>query len=213
MADTTYHLSMTTCPRENPTIVAALTSLRDSGYKGALNISEDDNQQLGCFRNHHKALTESIASGADVVGVIPDDMLFTNNWQYIVEGKIKENNLGSIALYVPKGLGNRYSFKRGWNTCNKGWAGAWGGCYLFPLKVAKEVVSHPFYLSHLNNELPNTDKLLNYEWNKRVDHCIPEVLFQLGYDQWYYAPSVCEHVGFNSTIGHRYNDADRPYLR
>jgi len=32
-------------------------------------------------------------------------------------------------------------------------------------------------------------------------------------DQWYYAPSICEHIGFNSTIGHRHTQAEKPYLR
>lgn len=208
----TYHLSMTTCDRTPSTIVESLTSLRDSGYNGGLNICEDITG-LGCFRNYHRALTESIASGADVVGVIPDDMTFISNWQYIVDKKISEQGVGYIAMYVPRGVGQRHNFKRGWNTCNKGWGGTWGGCYLFPLHVAKMVVSDMFYINHLNNELPNTDKLINYEWNKRIDHCIPEVMHRLMRDQWYYAPSICKHIGKVSTLGHVHTKAEEPYLR
>lgn len=208
----TTHLAIITTPRKTETVVDSLISLRDSDFTGTIDVVEDVPPRLGAFRNYHRALLRAIDSGADIVGVLPDDYLYAPNWHYVVSGKMQEAGIGYCNIYVPRGVGDRYRFKRGWNKCNKGWAGTWGTGYLFPLEVAKQIVNHPFYLAHLNGELSG-EGLANYEFNKRIDHCIPEVVNQLGFDQWYFAPSLTEHIGKTSTLGHKHTRAENGYLR
>jgi len=208
-----FHLSMTTCPRKESTIVRSIESLWESGYDGTISVHHDEDKSLGCFRNFHKALTAAIDSGADIVGQIPDDMLFQKGWQKDVLKYLNDDLLGYLALYVPKGLGERYKFTKGINEINGGWASSWGGCYLMPRESAKQLVSHTFYQRHLQNDFSRDEqrKLYNYAPNKRIDHVVPHVMHLIGLKQLYYVPSVCEHIGMKSTIGHKHTDAETAY--
>lgn len=173
----------------------------------------DANPHLGCFGNYDRALNRCIKSGADIVLVVPDDILYCEDFQPIVEQKINDPEVGYVAIFIPKGMGDRYGFAKGWNRCNGGWGSSWGGGYVMRRDVSEKVLEHPFYQNHLKGKLRGTTNLINYEPNKRIDHCIPEVMHRMGLKQLYYAPSIVQHIGFKSTIGHVHTEAENPYMR
>lgn len=200
---------MTTCPRLTPTIEESLAAL--SNYQVTIH---DDPDMKGAFPAFDKALRNCISKGADYCLVLPDDMVIQRDWLELVQPFIERPQVGYLALYCPKGLGERYGFAKGINKVVGGWASSWGGCYLMPTGVAKKVVSHPFYQSHLNGtlSLKTTEKLFNYAKGKRIDHCIPEVIHRLKLKQLFYAPSLCRHIGKTSTLGHEHTEHEEPFL-
>ena len=113
-----------------------------------------------------------------------------------IESKVKGlPDLGYAALFTPYGMNRYCGQKRGWTEFNKGWKNAWGGGYIFKTEVAKQVLEHDFYKDHLKN----------YKLNQQIDHCIPEVIFQMGLNQYYHNPSFLQHIGDISTIGHKHD--------
>jgi len=46
--------------------------------------------------------------------------------------------------------------------------------------------------------------LENYEANQQIDLAIPESVFQMGLKQMFHVPSLMNHIGHSSTIGHKH---------
>lgn len=200
---------ITTCLKRTDTIELSTNSLIKSieNYPNIKVMASWDYGDLGCFSNYNKALRQAIRNKTTHVLILPDDMVYNENW---VELFMNNDIKGYLALYVPKGLGERFSMKQGFNTIDGGWASSWGGCYLMETETAKKVVENDFYISHLNGTLDGSS-LHNYEWNKRIDHCIPEVFKRLNLPQLYYVPSQCTHKGYNSTIGNTHTENEDAY--
>lgn len=153
---------------------------------------------VGCFKHYYRTLEHLCDSDADIVGVFSDDIVYSRNWQNKAIQNFKEG-IGFVSCYVPIGLAHRYTWRRGVHELNKGWAGSWGGGYVFKKEVAKELLQHPFIINHRDN----------YKANQQIDHAIPEAMFQMGLKQLYYCPSLTDHIGRTSTIGHGWREIDR----
>lgn len=200
-------IGITTTPGRD-TINKSIASLRQF-YSGIIHIYGEpggykindpgvdlkiNKKKLGCFKNFHNALSDLVTYDNDHVLVLADDFIYTK----ALFKKIPfHGNYGYYALFTPKGMTHPPCNlrKRGWNKINMGWATSFGGLYLMKTQVAKQIIEHPFYQNHLNN----------YKKNQQIDHCIPEVCYQLGLDQWYSNPSLANHIGYQSTIGHTHS--------
>jgi hypothetical protein len=153
---------------------------------------------VGCFKHYYRALEHLCNTDADIVGVSSDDVVYARNWhnkaiQHLNEGA------GFVSCYVPRGLAHRYTWRRGVHELNKGWSASWGGGYLFRKDVALKLLQHPFILNHRDN----------YKANQQIDHAIPEAIYQMGLKQLYIVPSLMNHIGRNSTIGHSWREIDK----
>lgn len=201
-----------TAKRKSPTINRSIKSLRETGYGEVINIYAEphelniedkgvnikvNKEVLGCFRNFDNALKDLIKGGSEFICVLSDDVVYTR--MLIKKIRLEDNSYS--ALYTPRGMA-RHRLKRGWNTFNKGWANAWGGLYMMHRDTAIKIVNHEFYINHLEN----------YEANQQIDHCIPEVCFQLGINQYYHVPSLTDHIGIHSTIGHTHTQNEKGYM-
>ena len=202
-----FQIGIITSPRKDPTLNSMLTSLRKVGYKEKVFIYSEpqeltvkdqnveikmNDKQLGCFGNFNNALNDLIkVSPHEFICVFSDDFIFSSrmfSW-------IRHSWDGYYALYTPKGIRNQFQMKRGWNKINEGWANIWGGNYMMCKAVAEMIIKHPFYQDHLKN----------YETNQQIDHCIPEVCHQLKLNQYFHNPSLTNHIGIESTIGHKHS--------
>lgn len=198
-------IGIITTPRINETLNKSIESLRQSFYDvinvyaepGEYDIKDQgvnlkiNKEKLGCFKNYHNALSDLVTRGKPHVLVLSDDFVYARN----LFKKIPFNpRCGYYALFTPTGMIHPPCSltERGWNKVNTGWKTSFGGLYLMKTEMAKRIMEHEFYQNHLNN----------YEKNQQIDHCIPEVCYQLGLDQWYPNPSLANHIGFSSTIGH-----------
>jgi len=147
----------------------------------------------GCFKHYHRVLTDLCETDSDIVGILPDDIIFKDGWLELAHNQFKKNPyIGYLALFTPRGMGNGIKHSMGWNEIKGGWATSWGGGYLYERKTAKKILKHPFILDHLEN----------YEANQQIDHAIPEAVHQMGLFQFIHNPSLLKHIGTHSTIGH-----------
>jgi hypothetical protein len=153
---------------------------------------------VGCFKHYYRCLEHLTQSDADIVGVFSDDMLYVRNWHNKAIQHMGKD-VGFVSCFVPKGLAHRYTWRRGVHELNKGWAASWGGGYLFKREVAIELLQHPFMLNHRDN----------YKANQQIDHAIPEAIYQMGLKQLYIVPSLMNHIGKSSTIGHSWREIDK----
>ena len=153
---------------------------------------------VGCFKHYYRTLEHLCSTDADIVGVFSDDVVYARNWHNRAIQHLTDN-VGFVACYVPKGLAHRYTWRRGVHKLNKGWGNQWGGGYLFSKEVAKELLQHPFILNHRDN----------YKANQQIDHAIPEAIFQMCLNQLYLVPSLINHIGRTSTIGHSWREIDQ----
>jgi len=151
---------------------------------------------VGCFKHYYRVLEDLVNNtNADVVGVFADDILYKKGWIQKATEKLKDESVGYVACYVPNGLAIRNGFHDGWNEFNEGWAKSWGGGYAMRREVAIQVLKHPFMLNHL----------ANYEKNQQIDHCVPQVMYEIGLKQLFPVPSLINHIGLKSTLGHKHH--------
>lgn len=211
-----WHICITTTDRPVSTAEESVVSLARSGYSGSLEIIDDSEARRGCFLNYAWALSAATKSGARIVGVLPDDYEYlTPGWPELIEDKVMQSDVGFVAIYLPKGVGHRHGFAEGWNKLEQGWGSSWGTSYIMRREVALEVATDKLFVRHGLDCLTEEEKagLVNYEWNKRIDHLIPEIIHRHGLKQYFYAPSIVRHIGKTSTIGHRHTVHEDPFLR
>jgi len=180
-----------TCPRAEDYLGKSVLSLENSDWDWEYLIYEDKNKELGAFKNYHRALTDLIeVANSDYILVSSDDIVFCHNWVWYAKQRMNENSV--VALYVPKGMTAIQNIRQGWNLINEGWEKSYGGQYLMHKDTAKRIVEHPAWIDHYEN----------YTANQQIDHILPEVCYQLEVDQWYSNPSLCNHIGYISELGH-----------
>lgn len=209
MKSSRVELGMMWVPRERETVnvsekwIGRPITIYPDGYKYkhyTTNKIVELGENVGCFKHYYRVLSDLVKKDCDIVGVLSDDIIYKDNWlETALTGF--DSNTGFVAIYTPKGMGFGFNLKDGWNTINKGWGGTWGGGYLFKKEVAIKLLEHPFILNHLEN----------YAKNQQIDHAIPEAIFQMGLDQKFHAPSLCNHIGYTSTIGHTHRSVDNAY--
>ncbi len=210
-------VAIITTPRPTPTINMSLQSLRAAGFNDHIHVFAEPGQyeikgnrhlhisseKLGCFKNYHRALTHLVNSSIyPFIAVLSDDFVYHSRMYEKITRRLERfPNAGYHALFTPRGmkLDPCNIRKIGWTPINMGWKTSWGGLYVFKKEIAKQIIAHPFYVDHLEN----------YKANQQIDHCIPEVCHQLGYDQFYHNPSFADHIGNASTIGHEHNRLSR----
>ena len=217
-------IAMVTAPRRKDTARRSILSLRfaDNRPKKIHIFAEPNSpiptvdfvqihqneETLGCFRNFHQAhrwLLDNTT--ADWILVLSDDMKGKDTWirragEYVSRISSSVENFGYLALYTP--LGMKQFFKNDPQLeiieLNRGWGrGGWGGLYLMPRKSAEKILASRFYTEHLEN----------YEKNQQFDECMKEACLELGLSQYYVNPSLFDHVGITSTIGHEYRKLDK----
>lgn len=154
---------------------------------------------VGCFKHYYRVLEDLCKTDADIVGIFPDDVKLRQGWQNIAERQFNINPyIGYLALYTPKGMASKFPNTKGWHEIKGGWASSWGGGYMFRREVAKKILKHPYILNHRDN----------YAKNQQIDHAIPEAIHQMGYLQFFHTPSLIQHIGRFSTIGHVHRKID-----
>ncbi len=154
---------------------------------------------VGCFKHYYRVLTDVCNSDADYVGVFSDDILYRESWIQTAISMLDNTDVGFAACFVPIGVAQRYGWGNGWHQLKGGYDAAWGGGYLFRKEVALKLLQHPFILNHRDN----------YEKNQQIDHAIPEAIYRMGLKQMFFVPSLIDHIGVTSTIGHDYRNIDR----
>jgi hypothetical protein len=201
---------MTTAPRRVPTFPHALSSLREAGFNGrvdvfaepgtwdqvprskdALAVTHDHAVTLGCFGNWRRAITYLLAWYEDPwLLVVQDDAIWASGSANKLRAEAavqRDLRTGFLSPYVtskdvPSGS------VEGWNECRSGWY-FWGALALcIPRDAARELLQHPRFVKHGGSQ--------------QVDAVVAASMLDLGRPSYVHVPSLVDHVGETSTLGH-----------
>lgn len=192
-------LGVTWIPRKNETLERSLKSIGydatvyPDGYELPLKVPQKTlGDNVGCFKHYYRVLQDLCTTDADIVGIMPDDLVYQENWLQIAVPKLTEG-VGFVSCFVPRGVAYLNGWRhKGWYSLNKGWMSSWGGAYLYRKETAKKILEHPYLIDHRDN----------YKKNQQIDHAIPETVYRMGLKQLFRVPSLTNHIGYTSTIGH-----------
>ncbi len=210
-------IGMITAPRKKPTIDLSMKYLRKAGFQEHVTVFAEPGDykinypnytikknkvKLGCFKNYHNALSQVVNTDKDYVLIVADDFIYNKlTYKHVLKAINSMDNYAYLALFTPHGMKHPPCQIRGkgWVKVNMGWGAAFGGIRIMKTEIAKQIITHDYYLNHLEN----------YEKNQQIDHCIPQVCFELGLDQYFHVPSLADHIGKHSTIGHIHSKETR----
>lgn len=160
-------------------------------------------ENVGCFRHYYRVLSDLLRNtSTDLIGIIPDDVILSDGWADKVRAAHMGHGVGYTASYTPTGmtrLSTKVRFGKGWQEVKGGWGRSYGGCYVFSRSVAQRLIYHPFILTHH----------ATYGKNQQIDAAIPEAMHRMGLKQLMHVPSLADHIGLTSTIGHKHTVNER----
>lgn len=207
---TTLAVAMTTAPRRMPTFHRALLSLRRAGFSEHVHVfaepgawsqiprphderavTHDHAVTLGCFENWRHTLTYLLEqTAAPWLLVVQDDAIWApKSANTLRAATVTRNDLGTgfLSPYVnandvPPGSVD------GWNECRSGWY-LWGALALcIPRDAATALLQHPRFVKH--------------PVDQQVDAVVAASMLDLERPSYVHVPSLVDHVGATSTLGH-----------
>lgn len=207
-------IAMLTAPRQEPTLKRSLLSLREAGFKQAVHLFAEPGSELqslpetdphlvihqnpermGCFHNYNQGLEFLLQeTESPYVMVLLDDMIYSRYLApYLLETlKKAPPEFGYYALIsIDHDIGGLKGVKPGWNRSHLGWY-CWGGLFVMQRETAARLVQFEFYRDHL----------LYYTRNQQIDACVSESFKRMELAMFMHIPSLAEHIGETSTLGH-----------
>lgn len=201
---------MTTAPRRVPTFHRALESLRTAGFQVQVHVfaepgtwdqverpaaertpMHDHATARGCFHNWGHALTYLLTQTvAPWLLVVQDDAVWIPGAaEVLCAGAIDRMNLrtGFLSPYVttqdvPPGATN------GWSECRSGWDLCGALAFCLPRDAAQDLLGHSRFIRHSKDQ--------------QVDAVVAASMLDLGRPSYVHVPSLVDHVGTTSTLGH-----------
>jgi len=201
-------IAMTTAPRREPTLDRAIDSLRAAGFDEDLHlftepgapITGNDERTIvhahpelqGCFRNWRSAARHlaSITDDTSWILIVQDDAIWSPGAAEILRAQMRSRcslPTGFLSPYVigkdvPRGAPD------GWTECRAGW-NFWGALALCMKRDATlALLAHPRFVHHPTNQ--------------QVDAVVAASMIDLGRPSFVHVPSLVDHVGMTSTLGH-----------
>lgn len=153
-----------------------------------------NDQKLGCFKNYHEMASMLVQMATfkkiPYIFTIQDDFTFTKESYQALRDLVNHPMDFWYCNFHTRPRMEKFIYRNWRNNVNLG-RYARGMCYFYPTHVLKDIINHPFYLSHLNT----------YTKNQQIDACISETLIRMKKPMFYHNPSLSVHDG-ESTIWH-----------
>lgn len=188
--------------RRSPEVLhTTLDALSSSGWDD-VRIFLDDGR-YGGFKNYDRATRALLdrAGAYDHIVALQDDMVACNQARRIVEMAASGRPEAVHVLYTAEqNIPHDKRDERGWVHINPGWHG-WGGLFVIPVGIGWRMVDHGFWKNHLTT----------YKANKQTDACTFETLRLMGVPIFTHVPSLFQHIGIDSTVGHTHNEGAQGY--
>ncbi len=213
-------IAMTTAPRRVPTVHRALASLRGAGFREDVQLFAEpgtfgphlqrpaDTQTRvlqnvttrGCFGNWKYALRCLMARAPKGwIMIVQDDATWLPGAADVLRAEIQKRHsqrTGFLSPYVikkdvPAGSGD------GWRESSAGW-NLWGALALcMQASTAAELLRHPRFVKHPSNQ--------------QIDAVVAASMLDLRRPSFVHVPSLVDHVGETSTLGHENSATLRGY--
>lgn len=196
---------MTNAPRKVDTIFRTITYLRRAGFTeeiivfsepGSPVVEMDDvyqyfnEKRLGCFKNFEQCLKYGINNAQDIF-ILQDDARYNRHTAEKIYS-ILPDDYGYVTPYLSTHDAREFGRKEiGFHEHTKGWYDCFWGCTI-SLLIKKEVAEN--LIGHKDWK--------NYKRENKVDCIVGHCITELGYKQFYHYPSLVDHMGVHSTLGH-----------
>lgn len=199
-------IAMTTALRRVPTLPHAIKSLRAAGFSEILHLFTEpgaplqdlDNQtivhanpfQQGCFGNWRSAIQYLATTTADWFLIVQDDAIWSPGSAKIlrdamqIRQDLREGFLSAFVMDkdVPRGAID------GWNEFRAGW-NFWGALAICMKRdAADQLMQHSRFVYHRARQ--------------QVDAVVAASMLDLNRPSFVHVPSLVDHIGTTSTIGH-----------
>jgi len=208
--DANLAVAMTTAPRRRPTLHRAIASLRTAGFSEDVRlfaepgtfhrlrrpsnprvIVRDNSSTRGCFGNWRQAIERLLSeTTAHWLLVVQDDAIWAPGSAAVLRAQMaarEEPRTGFLSPYVT-GKDVSKTFVDGWNECRVGWT-FWGALAFCMKRVAaEELLRHPRFARHAGTQ--------------QVDAVVAASMLDLARPSFVHVPSLVDHVGDTSTVGH-----------
>lgn len=204
----TLAIAMTTAPRRKPTIHRALPSLREAGFDEDVYVCAEPNtfkklprpdearvhensSRRGCFGNWKYALQRVLSrTSAQWLLIVQDDAIWLPRSADVLRDQLRARQdlrTGFLSPYVTS-KDVAAEFVDGWNEYRGGW-NFWGAVALcLPRNTAEELLRHQRFVEH--------------QGSQQVDAVVAASMLDLGHPSFVHVPSLVDHIGRTSTIGH-----------
>lgn len=211
-------ISVTTAPRNIPTIEKSILSLRYSGFKQQLHIfsepyspqpKKDKNyiwhnnpKTKGCFNNFHDSIGWLLENTQDQYYMLcQDDVVYQRHIKkYIRDIK------GVQTFYLATEWGNNLDKPKGWHLYDQpdNHICFWGACcYVIDRTTLEHIFTHPSFKAHLIHA--------NNPENKKCDCIVNTICSADKIPFYYHSPSLTDHIGKTSTLRHIIGHVNKGY--
>lgn len=199
-------VGLTTAPRKEATLEYTLRSLRHGGFDQRIDVFAEPGTladgwafegvavhahatRMGCFPNWlYTANWLLRETEAPFLLICEDDVEFCRAaFEVVMKGLQLLPKIGYVSLYTP--INNIEEAKvsedhLGWHALNLG-KECWGSlAYAFERKVLGEIISRA-----------------DHTKEKGTDGRVSAIIDAMGLNCWHHLPSLCRHIGFESTVG------------
>lgn len=211
--ETSLSIGMTYKQRRKETIGKSLNSLRNAGFTDPVYIFSEPNPgvipegitvlqnetNLGCSANFLNALSWLVKNtDSEYLAIVQDDVVYYRNakeeWlKHVAITKETNRNVGYWSLYLATKhrdltVGKDYGFL----YHEIGWC-FWGAlAYIFTRQSATDLINDDQFISMVNGN------------HKNVDCAVGTVLLKQGKRCYFSYPSLTNHIGTTSTVGHKH---------
>lgn len=205
----TLAIAMITAQRPIPTIERAYSSLRAAGFQETVHVIAEpgspipesvagdprarvllNQQRQGCFKNWKHACRTLLKTGTQWILIVEDDAIWQRNAASVLRQQMQVRSnvrTGFISSYLSvRNL--EKSFTDGWNETKAGW-GLYGALALCMRRDAAE-------------ELLQARRFVNHPGPRQLDSIIGLTMLDLRRPSFVHLPSLVDHIGETSTIGH-----------
>ncbi|MCA9037306.1 MAG: hypothetical protein KDA91_19355 [Planctomycetaceae bacterium] len=201
-----WEVAVTTAPRERPTLVTCVESLRAAGW-GSFRIFAEpkspmtENMEsvthrpihLGAWSNWYLSLTEMYLTNpkADAYLICQDDTIFSAGLRGYLENHLwPAPQVGVVSIYCPQHYEIPGEF--GFREINEGW-GTWGAlAYVFSNRSIREFLSHELPINHRHHG-PS-------DGSRNVDSVVGHWCRESQRPYYIHTPSLAQHIGATSTL-------------
>ena len=205
----TLAIAMTTAKRAVSTLERAYQSLRAAGFDEEVLVAAEpgtvipdavahdsrarvlmNEKRLGCFSNWKHACRTLLKTSAQWILIVQDDAIWQRGSAHILRQQMKERSgvrTGFISPYLSV-QNLKKSFIDGWNVTDAGW-GLFGALAFCMERDAAE-------------DLLKAGRFVKHPGPKQVDAIVGLTMLDLRRPCFVHLPSLVDHIGETSTVGH-----------
>jgi hypothetical protein len=207
-------VGMTTHPRNPSTLEQSLYSVKHAGFNSLYLFSDgytnppiinglkittiQRETPIGCYGNWLASMVElwTRHPEASYYVFVQDDVVLSKNVKQYLE-RMTLPSTGFMSLYAAH---KREGTKTGFHMLPRELSGMGAHCYVFTPQALHKLLANPFFINHRYGKTKINGRYL--KGHKHIDSAISRSFYAIGEGEWSHHPSLAQHIGETSTLGH-----------